>query len=92
MLSDLLMAGAGVVTTIPLLMFASAARRIPLTTVGIMQYIAPTLQFLLGVLIYKEPFTTTKLIGFSMVWIALIVFWVEGAFAGRAQREIVEAV
>jgi chloramphenicol-sensitive protein RarD len=88
--SDLLMIGAGVVTTIPLLMFASAAKRIPLTMVGIMQYIAPTIQFLIGVLIYKEPFTTTSLIGFSMVWIALIVFWVEGVSARRAQKRIVE--
>jgi chloramphenicol-sensitive protein RarD len=88
--SDLLLVGAGVVTTIPLLMFASAAKRIPLTMVGIMQYIAPTLQFLLGVLIYKEPFTTTSLIGFSFVWIALIVFWVEGVMARRARKAIVE--
>jgi chloramphenicol-sensitive protein RarD len=90
LVSDLLMVGAGAVTTIPLLMFASAAKRIPLTMVGIMQYIAPTLQFLLGVLLYKEPFTTTRLVGFSMVWIALIVFWVEGAYAHRAQKTIVE--
>jgi len=89
--SDALMVGAGAVTTVPLLMFASAARRIPLTMVGIMQYIAPTLQFLLGVLIYKEPFTMTSLIGFSLVWIALIVFWVEGVYAHRAQRGTVEA-
>lgn len=89
--SDLLMIGSGVVTTIPLLMFASAAKRIPLTMVGIMQYIAPTLQFLIGVLIYKEPFTGTSLIGFSMVWIALAVFWVEGAFASRVRKPIVEA-
>jgi len=88
--SDLLMIGAGVVTTIPLLMFASAAKRIPLTMVGIMQYIAPTLQFLLGVLIYKEPFTSTSLIGFSLVWAALIVFWIEGMYARQAQRAIVE--
>jgi len=85
-----LMVGAGAVTTIPLLMFASAARRIPLTMIGILQYIAPTLQFLLGVLIYKEPFTTSKLIGFSMVWIALIVFWMEGLVAHRAQQTVVE--
>jgi chloramphenicol-sensitive protein RarD len=89
---DLLMVGTGIVTAIPLLMFASAARRIPLTMVGIMQYIAPTMQFLLGVLIYKEPFTTTSLIGFSLVWIALVVFWVEGFLARKAQRAIVEAV
>ena len=89
--SDALMVGTGAVTTIPLLMFASAAKRIPLTMVGIMQYIAPTLQFLLGVLIYKEPFTSTSLIGFSLVWIALIVFWVEGVYAHRAKRGIIEA-
>jgi chloramphenicol-sensitive protein RarD len=90
--SVLLLVGAGVVTTIPLLMFASAARRIPLTMIGVMQYIAPTLQFLLGVLIYKEPFATSKLIGFALVWIALIVFWTEGLAAHRAQKTLVEAV
>jgi chloramphenicol-sensitive protein RarD len=91
LLTVLLLVGAGVVTTVPLLMFASAARRIPLTMIGVMQYIAPTLQFLLGVLVYKEPFTTSKLIGFSMVWMALIVFWMEGLLAHRAQKAIVEA-
>jgi len=89
--SDLLLVGAGAVTTVPLLMFASAAKRIPLTMIGILQYIAPTLQFLLGVLLYKEPFTTTKLIGFSMVWMALIIFWVEGVMAHRTQKRIAEA-
>ena len=90
LVSVLLMVGAGVVTTIPLLMFASAARRIPLTMIGILQYIAPTLQFLLGVLIYKEAFTTAKLVGFSLVWIALISLWAEGILAHRAQKTVVE--
>jgi chloramphenicol-sensitive protein RarD len=90
LVSDVLMVGTGIVTAVPLLMFASAARRIPLTMVGIMQYVAPTLQFLLGVLLYKEPFTTTNLIGFSLVWMALIIFWVEGFLAHRAQRALVE--
>jgi chloramphenicol-sensitive protein RarD len=72
-------------------MFASAAKRIPLTMVGIMQYIAPTIQFLIGVFVYKEAFTTTKLIGFSMVWVALVIFWVEGMLARRAQKALVEA-
>lgn len=89
-ISALLMVGSGVVTIVPLLMFASAARRIPLTMVGIMQYVAPTLQFLIGVLIYKEPFTSSRLIGFSMVWLALIIFWVEGVIAYRARKTIVE--
>lgn len=80
---DLLMIGAGIVTTIPLLMFASAARSIPLSMVGVLQYIAPTIQFLIGVLIYKEPFDHTRLIGFGIVWIALIIFWVENYLAHR---------
>lgn len=84
---DLLLIGAGVVTTIPLLMFASAAKQIPLTIVGILQYIAPTIQFLIGVFIYKEPFDTTRLIGFSIVWLALVIFWVENLTANRVPVE-----
>ena len=83
---DLLMVGAGVVTTIPLLMFASAAQRIPLSTVGVLQYITPTMQFLLGVLLYHEPFNRSHLIGFSIVWVALIFFWLEGFLASRRRR------
>ncbi|MBU2611446.1 MAG: EamA family transporter RarD, partial [Chloroflexi bacterium] len=82
---DLLLVGAGVVTTVPLLLFASAARRIPLSLVGILQYIAPTLQFLLGVLVYHEPFDQAHFIGFGIVWAALIIFGVEGFLAHRAQ-------
>jgi chloramphenicol-sensitive protein RarD len=85
--TDLLLIGAGVVTTIPLLLFASAARQIPLTVVGLLQYIAPTIQFLLGVLVYKESFDHTHLIGFSIVWIALIIFWVESYLAHRVPAE-----
>lgn len=81
---DLLLIGAGIVTTIPLLMFASAAKQIPLNMVGILQYLAPTIQFLIGVFIYKEVFDHTRLIGFSIVWLALIIFWVENIRAHRA--------
>ena len=83
--SDLLMAGAGLITTVPLLMFASAVRRIPLSLVGILQYITPTLQFLCGVLIYGEPFSSARLIGFGIVWGGLIVFVMEGFLALRRQ-------
>ncbi len=83
--SDILLIGAGVVTTIPLLLFASAARRIPLSFIGILQYIAPTLQFLLGVLVYREPFSLTQFIGFGIVWVALIIFALEGFVNHRAQ-------
>ncbi len=85
--SDLLMFGAGVVTTVPLLLFASAARAIPLTVIGLLQYIAPTLQFLLGVLVYHEPLDQTRLIGFSLVWLALIIFWMENYLSHRAHPE-----
>ena len=82
--SDLLMVGAGAVTTIPLLMFASAAKQIPLTVIGILQYIAPTIQFLIGVFVYKESFDQSRLIGFGVVWLALIIFWLESYLANRA--------
>ena len=81
--TDLLLIGAGVVTTIPLLMFASAAKQIPLSTVGILQYLAPTIQFLIGVFIYKEPFDHSHLIGFGLVWLALIIFWIENFLSSR---------
>src|SRR5436189_5278710 len=71
--TNLLMVGAGPVTTIPLLLFAGATRRIPLSTTGLFQYINPSLQFLLGVFVFHEPFTRSRLIGFSIVWIALIL-------------------
>ena len=82
-LVDMFLIGAGVVTTIPLLMFASAAKQIPLTIVGLLQYIAPTLQFLIGVFIYKEAFDFSHFIGFSIVWVALIIFAVESYVANR---------
>jgi chloramphenicol-sensitive protein RarD len=82
--ADLLMIGAGIVTTVPLLMFASAAKEIPLTMIGILQYLAPTIQFLIGVFVFKESFDTSRLIGFSIVWLALIIFWVENFLAQRA--------
>jgi chloramphenicol-sensitive protein RarD len=81
--SDLLLLGTGAVTTIPLLFFASAVQRIPLSLLGVLQYIAPTMQFLLGVLLYREPFTPAQFVGFAMVWAALIVLGVEGFLVHR---------
>ena len=83
--SDLLLVGAGVMTTVPLLMFAAAAQRIPLSMVGILQYIAPTIMFLLGVLVYGEPFSTARFVGFAIVWVALIIFAAEG-FVHRQRK------
>ena len=82
--ADWMMVSAGLVTTVPLLLFAYAALRVPLTTMGILQYINPTMQFLLGVLLYKEPFTHDRLIGFGLVWAGLILFWAEGLYARHA--------
>lgn len=82
----LLLLGAGLVTTIPLLMFASAAQRIPLSAIGLMQYIAPTLQFLIGVFVYHEPFDRARLIGFMLVWIALALFAAESLWQERARH------
>lgn len=86
-ISDLLMIGAGLVTTVPLLMFASAAKQIPLSMIGVLQYLAPTIQFLIGIFVYKEAFDRSRLIGFSIVWLALILFWVENYLANRVPMQ-----
>ena len=82
--ADLLMAGAGLVTTIPLLLFASAAQRIPLTMIGMVHYITPICQLLIGVLIYKESFTPARAIGFGIVWLSLIIFGIESLWFHRS--------
>jgi chloramphenicol-sensitive protein RarD len=89
-LPDLLMIGAGVVTAIPLLMFAAATQRISLFLVGVLQYIAPTMYFLIGVLVYGEPLTAERLTGFAIIWIALILFAVEGYLSHRNQVAVIE--
>jgi len=72
--TDGLLAAGGVVTIVPLLLFATAVRKIPLSVIGILQYIAPTIQFLLGVFAFHEPFTGRQLTGFGLVWLGLVVF------------------
>jgi chloramphenicol-sensitive protein RarD len=79
----LLLILAGPVTSIPLLLFGFSARRIPLSMLGFIQYIAPTLQFMLGVFVYDEPFPPARLVGFSIIWLALIVYTLEGVFLNR---------
>lgn len=70
-------------TLLPLVLFASAAQRISLSALGILQYIAPTMQFLLGALVFHEPFTRVQLIGYTLVWVGLVVFTAEGIVARR---------
>jgi chloramphenicol-sensitive protein RarD len=81
--TGLLLFLTGVATASPLLFFANAARRINLSTLGILQYLAPTIQFLIGVLIYGEPLTTSRLIGFSFIWLALIIYSLENIIVRR---------
>jgi chloramphenicol-sensitive protein RarD len=78
---DALMIGAGPVTTFPLLLFAAGVQRIPLSVVGMLQYINPTMQVLTAVFLYHEPFSRVQLIGFSLVWCALALFAVESYLA-----------
>ncbi len=78
-----LLISAGVATAVPLLFFASAARRVSLTTLGILQYLAPTLQLIFGLTVFDEPMPPVRLIGFSLVWLALIIFSLDGLWGRR---------
>ena len=76
----------GIVTVIPLLCFAGAANRISLSTIGLLQYIAPTLQFLLGVLVYEEDMPAERWIGFGLVWVALVILTADSLATLRRYR------
>jgi chloramphenicol-sensitive protein RarD len=76
--SKCLMMAAGPITAVPLLLFAAGARRIPLYTLGLVQYLAPTLQLLLGVWLYDEPFGGRKLFGYAVIWSALALYSLDG--------------
>ncbi len=78
MQTDILLISTGAATALPLLLFAYGAKRIRLATIGILQYIAPTLQFLIGVFIYNEIFTTARFISFCFIWVALGLYTSEG--------------
>ena len=75
---DLLLVASGVVTALPLIFFTAAAKRLPLSTLGIMQYLAPTLQLGVGIFIYHEYFDVSRLVGFGIIWASLVVFTLEG--------------
>lgn len=79
----LLLASTGVATAIPLLMFAGAAGRVPLSTIGLLQYLTPTLQLMLGVLVFHEPMPLVRWIGFGLVWVALVILTIDMLRAGR---------
>ncbi len=72
--TDVLLMASGVVTAIPLICFAKGAQRIPLYLIGFLQYIAPTTMLIIGVVLYKEPFTKMEILAFSAIWLALALF------------------
>jgi len=74
----LLLMGTSVITAVPVLLFNSAAPLIPLSALGILLYINPTFQFLIGLTVFGEPFSTGQLVGFGMIWTALLGYWLEG--------------
>lgn len=82
--TDLLLVLGGAVTAIPLLLFTAAAKRLPYSTLGFLQYIAPSIQFLLAVLAFGEPLTAAHMVCFGAIWTALAVFAFEGIRLGRA--------
>ncbi len=81
--TSLLIASCGVITAVPLVLFTSAARRLPLSTVGFLQYLAPTGQFLLAVIAYGEPLAHARLVAFAWIWAGLVLFSIDLARTGR---------
>jgi chloramphenicol-sensitive protein RarD len=78
-----LLAAAGPTTAIPLLLFAAGARRIPMSVLGMLQYMSPSLQMLLGVWVFHEAFSSTRLVGFVFIWSALAIYMLEGWLVSR---------
>ncbi|MDB5692744.1 MAG: rarD [Alphaproteobacteria bacterium] len=82
--TDLLLVFGGALTALPLLLFTAAAKKLPYSTLGFLQYVAPSLQFLLAVLVFGEPLTAARILCFGMIWISLALFIGEGLRLGRA--------
>lgn len=89
--TDSLFVVSGLLTALPLLLFAAGARRIKLISVGLLQYLAPTLQLIIGVFIYGEPFPMERMVGFSLIWAALLIYSVEGLVRSRHKPNVLFA-
>jgi len=83
-LVNTMLVGIGPVTAIPLLLFAAGARRIRMSTLGLLQYIGPTIQFVLGVWLFNEPFSGLRIVGFLLIWAALAIYSAESLLQGSA--------
>ena len=90
--SQWLLMAAGPITAIPLLLFAAGARQIPMATLGLLQYLGPSLQLALGVWLYNEPFSGDRLIGFAAIWSALVVYSGEGVWRAWRKRAVSPAM
>jgi chloramphenicol-sensitive protein RarD len=88
---DALLVGSGLVTAIPLLLFAYGARRLPYSTVGVLQYIAPSLQLLCGVAVYHEHFGPARALGFALIWAALVIYAADGLWRVRSAPRLQRA-
>ena len=86
MTTNLLLAGTGVMTSIPLILFAFGAKRVRLTTIGFIQYISPTLTFIIGTLVYDEPLHLSRIVTFAFIWCALAVYSVDAIEHGFTQK------
>ncbi len=84
----LLLAGAGIVTSLPLLLFGYAAQRIPLSTLGVVQYLGPSLQLIIGIFVYNEAFPRAQMIGFMLVWCGLLVYVTEGFLVRKMRKKM----
>ncbi len=89
--TSLLLVGTGVITVIPLLLFAAATRRLPLSVIGLLQYLAPVLQFAVGVGIRHEQLPPAEWAGFALVWVALVLLTVDGLRSQRSSASLAEA-
>src|SRR5262249_31529068 len=78
-----LLVGSGLVTAVPLFLFAYGARALPYSTVGVLQYIGPSLQLLCGVLLFHESFGTALALGFALIWAALLIYAADGLWRAR---------
>jgi chloramphenicol-sensitive protein RarD len=86
-----LLATTGVVTAVPLLFFAAAARRVPLTTIGLLQYLAPVLQFVIGVAVFREEMPASRWAGFALVWVALMILTADTLRTARSRARVARA-
>ncbi len=85
---DLLLIGGAIVTAIPLVLFAAAVKKMTLSAIGLLNYLAPTIQFLVGVFVYREPLTPSHIVCFVLIWISLALYSTDSYLAGKTMRKV----